>query len=244
MDKNGTMHPCARCASMQKTCCQYAPILVTQADVGRIAAHTGRADFWERRHPTELRVLTYDEDDPNWIRYTVAPDGTRRELKRQSNGDCQFLGAAGCTLPLEVRPMICRLYPYNYNEQRITGEVAAYCPEEFTPPGSGLTMLTVLGMRQDDGERWRAMLYRDLREGRHGMRVGLTYDLKDDYLAAGYSKEAAAEFDRPETIDAMERVLLELGHEPVRIGNIRSLTARLARGERWDLVWNLSLIHI
>ena len=241
MDESGTpMHPCARCATMQKTCCEVAPILVTQGDVARIASHTGQADFWEPRHPTERRVLEFDHDDPNWIRYTVGPDGRRRELKRQVNGDCTFLGAQGCTLPIDVRPMICRMYPYNYNERGITGEVAAYCPEAFTPPGSGITMLTVLGMNKSDGERWRTMLYKDLREGTHCMRVGLTYDLKDDYLAAGYSAEAAAEFDKPETIEAFERLLRELGHEPVRIGNIRALTAQLARGERWDLVWNIA----
>ena len=33
------------------------------------------------------------------------------------------------------------------------------------------------------------------------MRVGLTYDLRDDYLALGYSAEETAEFDRAETID-------------------------------------------
>src|SRR5512144_1358102 len=100
MDERPTpMHPCAKCATMQKTCCQTAQVLVTQGDVGRIAAHTGRADFWEARHPTERRVLEFDPDDPNWIRYTVSPDGRRRELKRHANGDCTFLGAEGCTLP-------------------------------------------------------------------------------------------------------------------------------------------------
>src|SRR3954469_23268482 len=79
MDESGTpMHPCVRCATMQKTCCEVASILVTQGDVARIAAHTGRADFWEARHPTERRVLEFDADDANWIRYTVGPNGRRR----------------------------------------------------------------------------------------------------------------------------------------------------------------------
>jgi D-alanine-D-alanine ligase len=72
------------------------------------------------------------------------------------------------------------------------------------------------------------------------VRLGLTYDLRDDYLAAGYSEEQTAEFDRPETIDALERALRELGHRVERIGHVRALAARLAAGERWDLVFNVA----
>lgn len=71
------------------------------------------------------------------------------------------------------------------------------------------------------------------------MRVGLTYDLRSEYLAAGYGEEETAEFDRVETIDAIESALRELGHETDRIGNIRQLVGRLAAGDRWDLVFNI-----
>jgi hypothetical protein len=53
--------------------------------------------------------------------------------------------------------------------------------------------------------------------------IGITYDLRDDYLAAGYTKEATAEFDRVDTIDALEEALLASGYLVRRIGNIRSL---------------------
>lgn len=71
------------------------------------------------------------------------------------------------------------------------------------------------------------------------MIIGLTYDLRQDYLAAGYSDEQTAEFDRPDTIDAIERALIALGHETRRIGNVKSLVRRLADGERWDMVFNI-----
>jgi len=32
------------------------------------------------------------------------------------------------------------------------------------------------------------------------MRVGITYDLKEDYVSSGLSDEEAAEFDHPSTI--------------------------------------------
>jgi len=72
------------------------------------------------------------------------------------------------------------------------------------------------------------------------MLVGLTYDLRQEYLAAGYSEEETAEFDRPDTIEAIERALCALGHQTDPIGNARQLIARLARSDRWDLVFNIS----
>ncbi len=66
------------------------------------------------------------------------------------------------------------------------------------------------------------------------MLVGITYDLRQDYLDAGYGELETAEFDRPDTIDAIDRTLRELGFETDRIGNARALVARLAAGDRWD----------
>ena len=43
------------------------------------------------------------------------------------------------------------------------------------------------------------------------MRVGITYDLRQDYLLEGYGEEETAEFDRKETIDAIADALGELG---------------------------------
>jgi D-alanine-D-alanine ligase len=72
------------------------------------------------------------------------------------------------------------------------------------------------------------------------VRIGLTYDLRDDYLRAGYSEEATAELDHPETIDAIADALAALGHRPERIGNLEALARRLLAGARWDLVFNIA----
>jgi D-alanine-D-alanine ligase len=72
------------------------------------------------------------------------------------------------------------------------------------------------------------------------LRVGLTYDLQEEYLAKDYSPEETAELDSPETIDALEQSLRALGYDPVRIGGIESLVGKLALGERWDIVFNIS----
>jgi D-alanine-D-alanine ligase len=70
------------------------------------------------------------------------------------------------------------------------------------------------------------------------VRIGFTYDLRDDYLREGYSEEEAAEFDDAVTIDAIEAALTSLGHTVERIGSIKRLTTGLAAGHRWDLVFN------
>jgi D-alanine-D-alanine ligase len=72
------------------------------------------------------------------------------------------------------------------------------------------------------------------------MRIGITYDLRDEYLAMGFGDEETAEFDRIDTIEAIESALRGLGFETDRIGNIRSLAKRLASGDRWDMVFNIA----
>ena len=72
------------------------------------------------------------------------------------------------------------------------------------------------------------------------MIVGLTYDLRRDYLAQGYSDEEVAEFDSEETITAIEDAICSLGYKTDRIGSARSLCSRLATGEKWDLVFNIA----
>lgn len=72
------------------------------------------------------------------------------------------------------------------------------------------------------------------------MRIGLSYDLRQDYLAEGYGEEETAEFDRPDTLDAIEGAIRALGHDTDRIGHVRALAARLVAGDRWDLVFNIA----
>jgi D-alanine-D-alanine ligase len=72
------------------------------------------------------------------------------------------------------------------------------------------------------------------------LKVGLTYDLREDYLREGYSHEDTAEFDKEDTILALEEAILKAGHQPVRIGHVRKLVVALAAGECWDLVFNIA----
>ncbi|HPE07836.1 MAG TPA: hypothetical protein P5347_07480 [Smithellaceae bacterium] len=81
---------------------------------------------------------------------------------------------------------------------------------------------------------------RPLTKASRKITVGLAYDLRDDYLREGYSLEETAEFDKPDTITAIENVILKNGYLTDRIGHVQALTRRLAAGDRWDLVFNIA----
>lgn len=72
------------------------------------------------------------------------------------------------------------------------------------------------------------------------MRIGLVYDLRDEYRAMGYSDEETVEFDSIATIDGMAGALERLGHQVDRIGHAKKLAQRLMLGERWDLVFSIA----
>jgi D-alanine-D-alanine ligase len=69
--------------------------------------------------------------------------------------------------------------------------------------------------------------------------IGFTYDLRADYLAMGFSQEDVAEFDTEATIDAISGTIESLGYKVDRVGNVRALCARLIKGDRWDMVFNI-----
>lgn len=72
------------------------------------------------------------------------------------------------------------------------------------------------------------------------MRIGMTYDLKDEYLAAGFTADEVAELDSPVTVEAIASALVSQGHAVERIGSIGSLVRALSEGRRWDLVFNIA----
>jgi len=72
------------------------------------------------------------------------------------------------------------------------------------------------------------------------MKVGITYDLREDYLSNGFGEEETAEFDRIDTIESIDQALRRLGYDTERVGNIQGLTRRLVGGHRWDIVFNIA----
>ena len=71
------------------------------------------------------------------------------------------------------------------------------------------------------------------------MKIGLTYDLRDAYLAMGFTEDETAELDKEETIEGIEAALIALGHETERIGHLKELQIALSEGKSWDLLFNI-----
>jgi len=72
------------------------------------------------------------------------------------------------------------------------------------------------------------------------MKVGLTFDLRSWYIDRGYSMDETAEFDKQETVDALENSLRQMGYETEPVGNAFQLIEALATGKRWDIVFNIA----
>ena len=72
------------------------------------------------------------------------------------------------------------------------------------------------------------------------MKIGITYDLRSWYTDRGYSMDDTAEFDKQETVDALESSLKIMGYETDPVGNAFQLIEALSAGKRWDLVFNIA----
>lgn len=109
---------CARCPrALGRSCCEPGPgdalATLTRADVARIGAHTrlAAARFSVEEPLGHEEARTYEEVRPLFRGYFArAPV---RTTLRVVDGACLFHRAgAGCTLPADVRPVTCRLYPF------------------------------------------------------------------------------------------------------------------------------------
>ena len=72
------------------------------------------------------------------------------------------------------------------------------------------------------------------------MKIGLTFDLRSWYLDRGYTMDETAEFDKQETVDAIEDSLKLMGHDTEQVGNAFQLIEALAEGKRWEMVFNIA----
>ena len=78
--------------------------------------------------------------------------------------DCIFLGNQGCVLASDIRPLMCRLYPYTYNEFGMIGLVLnedLICPLHALQAGE--TVLDMLALPHTQADPWRKMYYAELR---------------------------------------------------------------------------------
>ena len=74
-------------------------------------------------------------------------------------------------------------------------------------------------------------------------RIGIVFDLLG--TAPAGVQDADAEYEPPETVEALAAAVRAAGHEPVEVGNPHALLRAIASGTlpRLDLVWNIAEGH-
>jgi uncharacterized protein len=147
---------CSQCAIQGNTCCQSHEIFVTWGDCRRIFTHTGHTGFYEYRKCTNADYADQD-DDPLWRQHVFRSDGTRRVLRQKADGDCICLTPSGCSLPLTVRPLVCRLFPHLYSAEGIASEWDAECPAARSCAGD--IEADIAGVARKEAEKWHDLLY-------------------------------------------------------------------------------------
>lgn len=150
---------CARCALQGNTCCQDREIYITPGDMRRIRAATEELQFEEWTRTIDPSYMDQD-DDPVWRQYVFRSDGSRRILKRRSNGDCIFLGPQGCQLAIKVRPLLCRLHPFTYTADHIDSEPDAECPRHLL--ANGESVFEAIHTSMTLARQWHRQLYKEI----------------------------------------------------------------------------------
>ncbi len=64
-------------------------------------------------------------------------------------------------MPMTVKPLLCRIHPYDFNEHGVT-EIYKYCPIAKKPNSEEI--LKDMGMSYSVVKKWHALLYREIRE--------------------------------------------------------------------------------
>ena len=138
---------------------------MTEKDIERITAYTGSNDFWLLEAPREyLENRIRSSFDPNLRKYVLSENGKVYTLRHAENGSCMFLKEKGCELPMEIRPLYCRIHPYDFVEDEVTGITFVDCPVNLLDrPGDLPDMINI---KYDDAKRWVKMFYNELREGK------------------------------------------------------------------------------
>lgn len=112
---------CAQCAAQGPTCCHLAPgdeeycFPVSETEMRRIHEHAPATGGFVLENNSKAfvdnvcRLFSGEED----IVQTLFPEQqSHYRLALTPDGTCRFLGSSGCTIPRQLRPYYCRVYPF------------------------------------------------------------------------------------------------------------------------------------
>lgn len=133
------MSVCAQCAGRQKTCCERPDIQIalTPGDIQRLRDHCGHAEFFERKavepefRSHYVNPENHSSNDALYVKHLFDEQGRRPVLLKQADLSCLFVTPTGCSLPHSIKPLLCRIYPFDWNDQLDLWLDSAYCPPEL-----------------------------------------------------------------------------------------------------------------
>lgn len=162
MIKTYTNNVCTECSKRQLSCCQDSDPFVTLGDIKRISMYYGD-DFYENVDAAQIYLdCVKEQNDPLWDSVTIR-NGKRRVIKKgNDNISCYFLTKNGCMLPTELKPLVCRLYPYGFTENGLFISESAGCPTDLV----GDNQPKAVGINEKDAVYWHEELYKELLEER------------------------------------------------------------------------------
>lgn len=148
---------CIACAQQGQSCCRNVHIYLTCGDVDRIGQICLTKNFYH------FAPLTADYEDgggdPAWNTAILDTEGKRRVVRQKDNGDCYFLTENGCSLPSHVRPLLCRIYPYDFRPYSLCG-ISSSCPIAKEP--QWLHILNASEMKKSNAQIWISQLYEEI----------------------------------------------------------------------------------
>ena len=152
--------PCKTCADIKQGCCVNEDIVLTLGDVNRINK-TIKDECW-----MEWRTLRRPIGVENlWNEFVNGAHGGARVIKNKPDGRCWFISNNGCMLANKIRPLVCRLYPYdNFTENNLGPEPKqeeVNCPKEYFKYGN---IAEYIGINRHMAEHWHKQLYKEIRE--------------------------------------------------------------------------------
>lgn len=127
---------CLQCSKVNPTCCRLNPgterfcFPLSSGEITRISGYLGKNNFFAQEINDKEFIfrLTKLLPLPRKQIFQLFPlDSFHKRLKTDKDGSCLLLRENGCTLPEDIRPAYCRIYPFWFKDSRLTFIKDSHC---------------------------------------------------------------------------------------------------------------------
>ncbi len=125
LNKKSLENPCSECNAL---CCKNYAVTLTSFDILRIYKKISSFDFIDLVNSDNFdtclaqNIIFFEKKIPKEYYLT---------LKRKRNGSCIFLGKDNLCTIYKERPMVCRLYPFKFENGEILAKEQIRCQHNW-----------------------------------------------------------------------------------------------------------------